>query len=138
MSQVEGASRPQIHLLATESDQITTLALQSQHRFPVVAALLLEELERAELHEPQSLPSDAVTMGSHVTFIDERTRQLRNVELVYPAHANISEGKVSILTPVGAALFGLRTGNSIDWPDIQGHERRLRIVRVIQPNAESQ
>jgi regulator of nucleoside diphosphate kinase len=120
-------------LLAAESDMVATLALQAEHRQPVVAAMLLEEIERAELHDPETLPATAVTIGSEVDFVDERTHQLRSVELVLPAMANIAEGRISILTPMGAALYGLTAGQSIDWPDLDGHERRIRILRVRQP-----
>lgn len=128
-----GGARPPIHLLAAESDMIASLALQAEHRYPVVAAMLLEEIERAELHEPDTLPDDAVTLGTEVEFVDEKSGQLRRVELVMPAEANISEGKMSILTPVGAALYGLRKDQSIDWPDLSGEVRKIRIVRVRQP-----
>jgi regulator of nucleoside diphosphate kinase len=128
-----GCARPPLHLLAAESDMVASLALQAEHRQPVVAAMLLEEIERAELHEPETLPQTAVTIGSEVDFIDERTHQLRTVELVLPAMANIAQGRISILTPMGAALYGLTAGQSIDWPDLEGHERRIRILRVRQP-----
>ena len=128
-----GQSRPPIHLLASESDMVASLALQAEHRQPVVAAMLLEEIDRAELHERGTLPKTAVTLGSEVDFVDERTCQLRKVELVLPAQANIAFGRISILTPMGAALYGLVAGQSIDWPDMDGHDRRIRIVRVRQP-----
>jgi regulator of nucleoside diphosphate kinase len=128
-----GDARPPIHLLASESDMVATLALQVEHRQPVVASMLLEEIERAQLHEPETLPETAVSIGSEIDFIDERSGQLRTVELVLPAMANIAEGRISILTPMGAALYGLTAGQSIDWPDLDGHERRIRILRVRQP-----
>jgi regulator of nucleoside diphosphate kinase len=128
-----GDARPPIHLLASESDMVATLALQVEHRQPVVAAMLLEEIERAELHETDTLPETAVSIGSEIDFIDERSGQLRTVELVLPAMANIAEGRISILTPMGAALYGLTAGQSIDWPDLDGHERRIKILRVRQP-----
>lgn len=128
-----GCSRPPLHLLASESDMVAALALQTEHRQPVVAAMLLEEIERAELHEPQTLPPEAVTLGSQIDFVDEKSHQLRKVELVLPAAANIAEGRISILTPMGAALYGLTAGQSIDWPDLEGRARRIRIVRVQQP-----
>jgi regulator of nucleoside diphosphate kinase len=128
-----GDARPPIHLLASESDMVATLALQVEHRQPVVASMLLEEIERAQLHEPETLPETAVSIGSEIDFIDERSGQLRTVELVLPAMANIAEGRISILTPMGAALYGLTAGQSIDWPDHDGHERRIRILRVRQP-----
>ena len=128
-----GHSRPPIHLLASESDRVASMALQVEHRSPVVAAMLLEEIERAELHEAGTLPDAAVTLDSDVAFVDEKTSQLRTVRLVVPAEANIAEGRISILTPMGAALYGLMAGQSIDWPDLDGNERRIRIVRVKQP-----
>ena len=132
-----GHLRPPIHLLASESDMVASLALQIEHRSPVIAAMLLEEIERAELHEPETLPESVVTLGSEVDFLDENTSQLRKVQLVLPAEANIALGKISILTPMGAALYGLIAGQSIDWPDLEGHERRIRIMRVRQPQYDS-
>src|SRR6478735_5330905 len=127
------ADRPAIHVLAEESDLVVSLALTTEQRQPVVAAMLLEEIERAELHEPGTLPTDVVTLGSAISFIDERSGIERDVQLVLPAHANITEGRISILTPVGAALYGLSAGDSINWPDIDGNERRIRITKVQQP-----
>jgi len=128
--------RPQIHLLAAESDLVAELALKAEHRLPVVAAMLLGEIERAELHEAESMPPSHVRLNSLVSFIDERSGEVRDVRLVLPAEANIAEGRISILTPMGAALYGLGSGACIDWPDLSGTERRIRILRVgdEQPN----
>jgi regulator of nucleoside diphosphate kinase len=131
-------ARPQIHLLASESDLVADLALRLEHQQPAVAAMLLGEIDRAELYEPETLPEDAVRLGSDVDFVDEKTSQLRKIRLVLPALANIAEGRISILTPMGAALYGLRTGDSIDWPDLDGKSRKIRIVRVLQEGAESE
>jgi len=129
-----GQDRPPIHLLASESDMIATLALQSEHRQPVVAAMLLEEIERAELHDSDTMPAGHAGLNSFVSFVDGKTRQMREVQLVLPADANIALGRVSILTPMGAALYGLAAGYSIEWPDLQGSYRRIEIVRVEQPD----
>ena len=128
-----GGVRPPLHMLVAESDLIATLALQTERRHPLIAAMLLEEIERAELHGPETLPETAVTLGSDVDFVDERTSRLHKVELVLPARANIAEGRNPILTPMGAALYGLSAGQVIDWPDLEGQERRIRILRVRQP-----
>lgn len=136
MGNSQAGARPQIHLLASESDIVAGLALRVEHRQPVIASMLLEEIERAELHEAATLPDDAVTLGSEVDFVDDKTGQLRKVTLVLPADANISEGRISILTPMGAALYGLRAGSSIAWPDIDGNARTISIVRVAQPNRD--
>ena len=125
--------RPPIHLLASESDIVAGLALRTEDRQPVVAAMLLEEIERAELHDPDSMPRGHVMLNSRVAFVDEKTQQMREVQLVMPGQANIAEGRVSILTPMGAALYGLAAGHAIEWPDLHGHYRPIRIVRVMPP-----
>ena len=126
------SGRPPIHLLAAESDIIAGLALRVEHRQPVVAAMLLEEIERAELHDADTMPEGHVRLGSTVAFVDERTHQVREVKLVLPGEANIADGRISILTPMGAALYGLAAGDCIDWPDLSGLHRPIRIVRVEQ------
>src|SRR4051794_39980947 len=127
-------ARPPIHLLASESDIVAGLALRAEHRQPLVAAMLLEEIERAELHDPDTMPDGHVRLNSTVAFVDERTHQAREVKLVLPGDANVAEGRVSILTPMGAALYGLAAGHCIDWPDLSGNPRPIRIVRVEQPS----
>jgi len=128
----QGHDRPPIHLLAAESDLVAGLALRSEHRQPVVAAMLLEEIERAELHDSESMPPGYAGLNSYVTFADEKTQELREVQLVLPAEANIAHGRISILTPMGAALYGLAAGHTIEWPDLHGRYRPIRIVRVVQ------
>ena len=128
--------RPPIHLLASEADQVAGLAMRVEHQHPLVASMLLSEIDRAELHEPQTMPEGTVRLNSRVAFLDDRTSELREVQLVLPAQANIAEGRISILTPMGAALFGLESGQSIDWPDLYGNVRHISIVRVIEPEQD--
>ena len=127
--------RPPIHLLAEESDLIAGIALQAEHRQPVVAAMLLEEIERAELHDAHTMPPGHVRLNSLVTFADQNTNELREVRLVLPVDADIEQGRISILTPMGAALYGLAEGHTIQWPDLFGNYRPVRIIRVVEPGA---
>ena len=131
-------SRPPIHLLVSESDRVADLALSAEQKHPVVAAMLLEEIERAELHGTEDMPEGHVRLNSYVTFIDERSKQVREVQLVLPADADIAEGRISILTPIGAALYGLADGACISWPDLEGNERPIRILEVRHPSPEGE
>ncbi|MGQ3136758.1 nucleoside diphosphate kinase regulator [Phenylobacterium sp.] len=124
------ASRPNIILSETDADRITDLALGARQRSPEVSRLLLEEIERAEVRPDEDTPGDIVGMGARVEFVDQAHGEARAVTLVYPAEADIAAGRISILTPVGAGLLGLRPGQSIQWPDREGHERELRVVSV--------
>ena len=126
-------SRPAIHLIDSECDALYALALTIQPARPERAAMLLAELDRAEVHAAAALPRDAVTIGSRVEFIDDKSGARRTVELVYPHQADIDAGRVSILSPVGSGLIGMRAGYAILWPDRDGIARLLRIVAVVQP-----
>ncbi len=128
--------RPPIHMIDHEADSLTDLALGVQERLPQVSELLLEEIGRAKIHTEAKVPADVVTMNAEVEFVDEASGASRVVHLVYPRHADISANRISILTPVGAGLIGLREGQSILWPDREGRERRLTIVKVRQAAAQ--
>ena len=128
-----GASMPLIRMIDSEADALTELTLQNQRDSISFHELLLDEIDRATICDRTDIPPDVVTMGSSVTFLDEKSGAQRTVRLVYPADADIAAGRMSILTPVGAGLIGLSVGQSINWPDRGGIEHRLTIVAVEQP-----
>lgn len=94
------------------------------------------ELGRADLVHDKDIPTDAVTMGSMVTFIDLDSQEEKTISLVYPNEADVAQMKISILSPVGSALIGLRNGGTIDWPVPQGKVRRLKVIAVKQPELQ--
>ncbi len=134
-SSTSPASKPPIHLIDAEYDILAGLALNSERSSPEIAKLLLDEIDRAEIHERDALPRDVVTIGSEVEFLDVDTGGTRLVQLVLPAQADIEAGRISVMTSVGAGLIGLREGASIDWPCPSGRPRVLRILRVRRPSA---
>lgn len=99
-----------------------------------VARALEEELARAEIRQPSDVPADVVRMNSTVICEDESSGVRREVRLVYPGEAS-SDGDVSILAPVGAALLGLRAGQNIEWPLPGGRTTRLRVASVLTRSA---
>jgi regulator of nucleoside diphosphate kinase len=124
-------ANPPIHLIDAEYDLIADLALGMEQRSPALAKMLLDEIDRAEIHAPDALPPGIVSIGSEVEFLDVASGATRSVRLVLPADADTDAGCVSILTPIGAGLIGLREGQSIDWPCATGKTRQLRILKVV-------
>jgi regulator of nucleoside diphosphate kinase len=106
----------------------------SRDRAAVVA--LEEELGHAKIVDAGQIPPDVVTMNSTVRFVDEQSGDEQEVTLVYPGAEDGAHPRVSILAPVGSALLGLRTGESIDWPMPDGQIKRLRVLSLVhQPEA---
>ncbi|MEN3747688.1 nucleoside diphosphate kinase regulator [Sphingomonas sp. HF-S3] len=133
VQRVRDDDRPAIHLIDRECDALYALALDAGARQSGQAALLLAELDRAEVHRLDALPPDIVTMHSRVEFVDEGSGATRTITLVYPGEADIAAGKVSVFTPIGAGLIGMRAGQTILWPDRDGASHRLRVVKVDRP-----
>ncbi len=123
-------SSPALVLSETDAERLSALALRAIDAQPVVAGLLLAEIERAEVRPDPQTPDKAVGMGATVQFLDEVSGRRRTVELVYPQDADIAAGRISVLTPIGAGLIGLSEGQTIAWPDRDGHTRLLRILEV--------
>jgi len=98
---------------------------------------LAPELDRADIVPFQTVPPNVVTMNSRVVFKDETTGEFRTVTIVYPQDADPSDGRVSVMAPVGSALLGLSLGQSIEWCFPDGRPRTLRVVELLhQPEAE--
>lgn len=133
--QQKWAAVPPIHIVESEADMISDLAWAARDRFPDVSQLLLEEVGRAQLCSRAALPADVAAMGSTILYRDGARGMPRRVELVYPSHADVALGRISILTPVGAALIGMRAGNAILWPERDGHLRDIMVDAVVQAEA---
>lgn len=125
-------ARPAIQIRETDAERISNLAIEAEDRLPQVAELLLAEINRATIVEDSRLPQNVVALQSTVKFVDEASGIERTLQLVYPRHADIAAGRISILSLVGAGLLGLRPGQSISWPDRAGKQRALRIIEVNQ------
>ncbi|AOS44583.1 Regulator of nucleoside diphosphate kinase [Lacunisphaera limnophila] len=87
------------------------------------------ELDRATVIDPAALPADIVSLGAHVKIEDLYTGEIEEYQLTLPEQADIGAGRLSILTPVGTALIGYRTGDIVEWPT-PGGIRRLKIHAV--------
>lgn len=102
-----------------------------EDRDPALAETMLTELERARVVEDEALPETVVRMGSMVTYTADDGAPTM-ITLVFPGDADISQGRISITTPVGTALIGLSAGQSIDWTARNGQVHRLTVTDIRQ------
>tara|TARA_R110002124_G_scaffold1797_18_gene11624 strand:+ start:18307 stop:18723 length:417 start_codon:yes stop_codon:yes gene_type:complete len=129
--------RPQISIAQSEHAQLLALAAAGSGNASASAAdELLAEIERARVVPDAKLKPDVVRMGSRVHYRTDR-HDLVDVTLVYPAQADISQAKISVLTPIGAALIGLKTGQSITWRSRDGRKQVLTVLAVFQAVEEA-
>lgn len=130
-------SRPtNIHLRRSDAELLERLIESSGFgRDGSALALLDEELARATIVPDDELPSDSVALDSRVRFHDLQADEEREVTLVLPSKVASDKGRISVLSPVGSALIGLRVGDDIDWPMPGGQVRRLRVLAVSDARA---
>jgi regulator of nucleoside diphosphate kinase len=126
---VRNRSVPQIIVSTADYERLTDLANASLQSQPAVAQELLDEMDRAKVVEPSALPAGVVRMGSTVTFKAD-DGQTRTLKLVYPVDESVDEHRISVMTPVGAALIGLGVGQSISWTARDGKHHRLTVMNV--------
>lgn len=132
---------PNITITSRDSNRLLRLVETSMEepRLRRVAEFLDEELARAEVIPPEAVKPTLVTMNSRVEYEDLMTGQRRSIVLVYPEDADADAGRLSVLSPVGAALLGLSEGQEITWRLADGLPRRLKILNVVfQPEATGQ
>jgi regulator of nucleoside diphosphate kinase len=96
-----------------------------------------QEINRARVVEPGDMPPDVVTMNSRAVFRDDTSQAIQTITLVYPGQENSLDGRISILTPVGAALLGLSEGQNISYATPDGRQKSLTLLKVLyQPEAK--
>lgn len=99
---------------------------------------LLEELEaKAMLVDPSEMPPDVVTMNTIVECVRIDADETYEWTLVYPNEADFGEGRVSVLSPIGIALFGARCGQTVVCVVPNGEAIRYLVRRVLyQPESK--
>lgn len=94
----------------------------------------LDELEgdllRARIVPPGAVPSIVVTMNSTVRVRDLALDADETFRIVYPAYADPAAGRISVLSPLGAAVLGSRAGEVVEQPGPDG-PRQILIQEVI-------
>ena len=129
-----------ISLTAQDYNRLKVLLadLTRQSRGMQVGVVTLEEiLDSARVVDPDKVPHNVVTMNSRVLFQDVRTGEQGTVTVVYPADVDPTRGRISVLSPVGAALLGEPEGSEVELPLPHGRLRRILISNVLyQPEAE--
>jgi len=127
---------PPIHIGREDFEALTGLIRRIRYDRSESAEFLIDELNRAQVLPDRELPGGTVRLGHYVTYRDEDTGMIRRFKLTLPEDANLPQGKLSILTRVGAALIGLKAGQTIEWEAPASRRRRLTVLKVDEKKGE--
>lgn len=120
---------PPILIPARDYDRLTALMETADAPTPVVD-FLTQELSRAEIVADEECSAHVVRVGSLVSYRDGVNGRYRTVRIVWPLEADVTRDRISVLSPVGAALLGMSPGQSIVWPRPVGEPRTLTVLTV--------
>ena len=126
-------NQPSIYITKTDEKKLKDLIWESQnseYRGSDYLKMLAGEVEKAQVVEPHKIPSDVITMNSTAHLIDQESDDEMIYTLVFPEEADVSQGKISVLAPIGTAMLGYRVGDIFEW-DTPGGKRKIRVVKVL-------
>lgn len=86
-------------------------------------------LEHARVIDPEALPKDRVCLLSKVEFTNIATDTRMRFEIVSPHEMNLEAGKISLKSPIGAALMGKKVGEIAEAHTPSG-TLRLKIEKI--------
>jgi transcription elongation factor GreA len=90
---------------------------------------LQKVLEHARVIDPDNLPKDRVCLLSRVEFTNLATNARMRFEIVSPHEMDLAAGKISLKSPIGAALMGKKVGE-IAEAQVPAGTLRLRIESI--------
>jgi regulator of nucleoside diphosphate kinase len=97
---------------------------------------LAELIDSADQVRPQEIAPDIVTMYSKVRVADPESGAERILTLCYPPDADAAQGLISVLSPIGTQLLGLRVGDVARWLGVDGKPGALQVRAIeFQPEA---
>ncbi len=86
-------------------------------------------LEYSRVIDPDNLPKDRVCLLSRVEFTNLSTNIRMRFEIVSPHEMNLETGKISLKSPIGAALMGKKVGDIVE-AQVPAGTLRLRIESI--------
>ena len=93
------------------------------------------ELVRGKVVKSQDIRNNIITMNSKIRLRNIDTQEEMIYQLVFPDNANVNQGKISILAPIGTALLGYKAGDIIKWK-VPAGLTKLKVEDILyQPEA---
>jgi regulator of nucleoside diphosphate kinase len=91
---------------------------------------LINELKSAQIMKAVDMPEDVVRLNSTVMFTMP-DKKIRKFKIVLPNESDVAQKRLSLLSPMGLALFGYAKGDAIEWQFPSG-VNQIEIVEVTQ------
>ena len=108
---------PPITVTTRDFDRLVAFGLDAHLRGDGHADFLLTELKRATLCRPERLPAQVVSANCRVLYRLDEEMGIRAHFLVHPNDLDERDEGLSLASPLGTALLGLRVGDRMPFRD---------------------
>jgi regulator of nucleoside diphosphate kinase len=111
-------NQPSIFITTRDAEKLRDLirdAYHTEYRGSDYLKKLANEIDKASVVQPDQIPSDIITLNSTARLVDQETKEEMVYSLVFPEDADPSQGKISILAPIGTAMLGFKAGDIFEW-----------------------
>jgi len=95
---------------------------------------LKDKLGRAEVIDCSKVECDRVVFGTVVTLVDLGTDEELRYQLLGPDEADVKDGSISVLSPLGRAMIGKVVGDDVRV-QAPGGARELEVLEINPPDA---
>jgi len=109
------AELPQVTIATHDYNRLISVAAMDRRPRSMRHQFLMSELRRARLCHPAALPDDVVSTDAKVTYRLNGGGRPRAHVLVHPGDLLWPGAELSVLTPLGIALLGLRVGDRMPF-----------------------
>jgi regulator of nucleoside diphosphate kinase len=107
------ALQPEIFISRSQHKHLKKVIAEAFRNRDRIAPFLGAEVRRAALYEDKAMPADTVSVNRQVSYRLDWGTATPYRTLVYPEDMHDEAGQISILSPIGTALLGLRRGDQM-------------------------
>lgn len=125
---------PPVSIASGDFSRLKKVAVEAVGNRHPIGRFLLSELERATVHEPAFAPDRCARLDDWVTFRADENEPMESRVLVLPDSFRNNTLHLSVLSPLGAALIGLRAGSRMHYVGFDGAPH-IAVVENLDPPA---
>ena len=92
--------------------------------------LLEDKVRRSTVIDEKKIDTDVVSVGVVVHVKDQKSGDSRRFQIVGSAESDLTDGKLSNESPIGAALLGHKRGEIVTAEVPRGPKRKLKITKI--------
>ena len=124
---------PPIIIARRDHARLERLAANARRERHPVSGFLISEMQRAVVCDANKMPPGVASLNEWVTYRIDGSEQAESRILVCTDEFRSARLNLSVLSPVGAAILGMRVGDCMEFFDIEGGLHVVLVESVVAP-----